>query len=125
MIQALLAWGPAAIWTAVLFLLSELPPELAGVEFEINDKIAHLGLYSVLGAALAWGVWKSRRGTFTVPLLLGIGYGALDEVHQAFVPGRDPSAGDFLADCAGVLLGFLFLRSILRAGAADAPDEPT
>ena len=123
MIQGLKAWGPAATWAAVLFLLSELPGSTVGGGIEINDKVVHLGLYAVLGAALAWAGWR-WWGAFRLPLiLLGMGYGALDEWHQAFVPGRDPSLGDFLADCAGVLLGFLFLRSYLRARAARVQDE--
>ena len=124
MIHTLKAWGPVAIWAAVLFFLSELPPDVARVGFEINDKVVPLGLYSVMGAALAWAFWRSRRGTYPVFLLLGIVYGLLDEGHQAFVPGRDPSVGDFLADCAGVFFGFFFLLSILRARATGAPDEP-
>jgi VanZ family protein len=125
-IRTLVAWGPAAIWAAVLFLLSEVPPDLVGSGFGINDKVVHLGLYSVLGGALAWGVWKSGRWVTPVLLLvLGFAYGALDEWHQSFVPGRDPSVGDFLADCAGVLLGFFFLRSILKARARGLPDDTT
>ena len=31
-------------------------------------------------------------------------YGISDEIHQSFVPGRDPSIGDLFADCAGGLL---------------------
>lgn len=104
-------------------MLSELSPDLARGGFEINDKVVHLGLYSILGSALAWGLWRSRKGTYPVLLALGMAYGALDEGHQAFVPGRDPSVGDFLADCAGVVLGFFFLLSILRARRPGVPGE--
>lgn len=124
MIQALKAWGPAAIWAAVLFLLSELPPDVAGGGLEVNDKVVHLGLYCIMGAALAWAGFRARRVSSLVLILLGMAYGALDELHQGFVPGRDPSWADLLADCVGVVLGFLFFRSILRARAACAQDEP-
>ena len=124
MIQSLIAWGPAAIWSAVLFLLSELPPDVGSGGLEMNDKVVHLGLYSILGAALAWGGWKARRTPFLLLILIGMGYGAVDEWHQGFVPGRDPSLGDLLADCAGVALGFFILRSILKSRAPGALDEP-
>ncbi len=114
MIQSLIAWGPAAIWAAVLFLFSELPPDVGTGGFEVNDKLVHLGLYSVLGAALAWGAWRTRRGIVGL-LLLGFSYGAVDEWHQGFVPGRDPSMGDLLADGAGVIVGFLFVRWLLKS----------
>jgi len=124
--QAVKAWGPAAIWAAVLFLLSELPSDLVGGAIEINDKVAHLGLYLILGGTRAGAGWRGWGKTFPSwrLLLVGVAYGALDEVHQRFVPGRDPSLGDLLADSAGVLLGFLVFRSILRARATE-PSAPS
>jgi VanZ family protein len=103
-------------------LLSELPSDLLGGTIEVNDKVAHLGLYLVLGGTLAWAGWKGRGRAVSpwILLLLGVAYGALDEVHQRFVPGRDSSLGDLLADSAGVLLGFLAVRAILRAWAKGA-----
>jgi VanZ family protein len=103
-------------------LFSELPPDVGTGGFEVNDKLVHLGLYSVLGAALAWGAWRTRRGIVGL-LLLGFSYGAVDEWHQGFVPGRDPSMGDLLADGAGVIVGFLFVRWLLKSrtrGLGDA-----
>jgi VanZ family protein len=45
------------------------------------------------------------------PLLLAfsiiLGYGLLDEFHQGFVPGREPSWLDLLCDASGGLLGIL------------------
>jgi VanZ family protein len=73
----------------------------------ISDKVAHLILYAVLGAALAWG---RVSGQSRLPHLLFIGIGALyglsDEWHQSFVPGRQPSAADLAADLVGVILGY-------------------
>jgi VanZ family protein len=114
-VKALKTWGPAATWAAVLFLLSEARPDPEAAWMSVNDKVVHLGLYTILGATLAWGEhWVARR----LPLLLlflGGTYGALDEWHQSFVPGRDPSYGDVLADTAGVILGFFLLRLYFQA----------
>lgn len=115
MIQTLIAWGPAAVWAAVLFLLSEVQgaprPELAA----LNDKVVHLVLYGVLGATLAWGRRSSRAG---VPhwalLLVGVAYGAADEWHQRFVPDRHASLADLAADVVGLSLGYLLLFGALR-----------
>ena len=99
----LLGWGPAALWAAVLFLLSELPGTDGGVPAG-TDKLVHGGLYLILGLSLAWG--KARTGSgvpVVVLLLIGVGYGALDEWHQSFVPGRELSAGDWVADSTGVM----------------------
>ena len=104
-------WGPAALWVAVLFLLSEL--QWAGGDLPAGaDKLVHGGLYLILGLSLAWGKGRTRSGAPAVLLLLmGMGYGALDEWHQSFVPGRDVSVGDWVADSAGVMLGLLLFSS--------------
>jgi VanZ family protein len=109
-------WGPAALWAAVLFLLSEIEGLGRGLPTG-GDKLAHGGLYFMLGLSLAWG--KRRIGA-GVPglllLLMGVGYGALDEWHQSFVPGRYSSVGDWVADSAGVMLGLvLFSRFSSRS----------
>jgi hypothetical protein len=100
-------WGPAALWVAVLFLLSELQWAGGGLPAGA-DKLVHGGLYLILGLSLAWGKGRTGSGAPVVLLLLmGMGYGALDEWHQGFVPGRDVSVGDWVADSAGVMLGLL------------------
>jgi VanZ family protein len=45
---------------------------------------------------------------------LGVAYGASDEVHQAFVPGRSADPADWAADALGVLAG-TFAYARLRA----------
>ena len=46
-------WGPAALWVAVLFLLSELQWGGGGLPAGA-DKLVHGGLYLILGLSLAW-----------------------------------------------------------------------
>jgi VanZ family protein len=111
-----MSWGPAAAWAGVLFFLSAIPGEdLPRTLFPGEDKVAHLGLYAVLGAALAWGRTRSRRGPAAPggvspshALLLGAGflYALADEGHQALVPGRHVSLADLGADAVGLLLGY-------------------
>jgi VanZ family protein len=119
-----LAWGPAVVWAAALFFLSATSNPPGGGLFEripAGDKLAHLGLYTVLGGLLVWGRWHHLRGRPVPPwlhaalILAGALYGASDEWHQSFVPGRDASAADWLADLCGVTLGYL-------AASAAAPD---
>lgn len=99
-------WGPAVLWAALLFALSSrsaLPlPQPSGI-----DKVEHFAAYAVLGALLARassgsGVWLGWA------ILAGLLFGASDEWHQAFVPGRDSSALDWVADAFGTLAGALF-----------------
>ena len=74
----------------------------------------HLALYSVLGGTLQFGRLSSNSGLahWTV-IAIGIIYGVSDEWHQSFVPGRNPSAADLLADTIGVLMGYAFTYWLL------------
>jgi VanZ family protein len=108
-------WGPAAAWAAVLFLLSAWPDPSVPSWLRGTDKLAHAGLYAVLGMALGYG----RRGAHAPPphwvmLLVGALYGATDEWHQAFVRGRSPDVGDWFADITGVLLGYTMVVTMMR-----------
>jgi VanZ family protein len=78
------------------------------------DKPAHAALYTILGATLGYG----RHHAVPAPphwLLIGIGalYGATDEWHQGFVPGRIPSFDDWVADVVGVTLGYSAMLLLL------------
>lgn len=80
----------------------------------LSDKLLHAVAYAVLGALL----WRASAGRFlarpskgAVALAVGLSalYAALDEIHQAFVPGRIPSLGDTGADLAGSVGAILIL----------------
>lgn len=112
-------WGPAAAWAAVIFVLSSQSrlPSAPG-----SDKHHHLLAYAVLCAALVWGFTDRapRRTTWAIACAaaaLAALYGAIDEWHQGFVPGRDVSALDLLADAAGAVAAAGALRAwaIIRA----------
>ena len=117
-----MVWGPAAAWAGVLFLLSELRGAPLQPSFTVNDKVVHLTLYSVLGACLGWAAimsrlprWGGRRVSYMAAIAVGWLYGLFDEVHQAFVPTRSPSLGDWLADAAGVVVGYAVASYLLTA----------
>lgn len=115
--RRLLSWLPAAAWAATLFWLSSRPT-LPGPEIPYFDKVAHFGAYALLGALLAWGADRSRA-PLAVAVVLGLLYGASDEIHQMYVPGRSPDALDWAADAAGVATAcFLYTRWRSRRAAA-------
>jgi VanZ family protein len=108
-------WGPAAVWAAVLFLLSAWPDPVGPDWLSLSDKAVHLILYTVLGAALAWGRMRSGAALpHALPLLVGALYGATDELHQRFVRGRTPSFADWCVDLLGVFLGYLLVMAVAR-----------
>jgi len=101
--------GPSIAYALLIFILSSLPslksPDL-GVAFQ--DKIYHVLEYAVLGSLLQRGSEISGQRSakrFLLISLIGVCYGASDEIHQRFVPGRQCEFLDFLSDSAGILAG--------------------
>lgn len=77
------------------------PP--GGTLGSLNDKVQHLLGFAVLGLLADYSI-PSARGAYwrwQLPLLLG--YGALIEVAQSFVPYRSADLLDLAADAAGLL----------------------
>lgn len=64
------------------------------------DKVAHAIGYFVLGYLLARATKRPN-----LAWVIAAWFGALDEVHQAFVPGREAGLDDWWADLFGSLLG--------------------
>ena len=88
----------------------------------VNDKLVHLGLYAVFGATLAHAHTRSKGGiAHWILILVGSTYGAGDEWHQSFVPGRSPQVSDWIADSAGVLIGYAALFWALSAASKRQP----
>jgi VanZ family protein len=101
------AWGPFLLWAAIIFALSSRPtlPVSLGSG---RDKLAHFLAYAILGACAARAL--PRRESAPLAVLLGVAYGASDELHQHFVPGRSVEFGDWVADSLGVCAGVFLQR---------------
>jgi hypothetical protein len=74
------------------------------------DKLAHVMTFALIGGAfgLASGTRGWHRAVFCIAG--AVLAGALDEWHQAFLPGRNASWMDLLADTAGGVLAAALLR---------------
>ena len=112
-------WLPALAWAALIFSLSGQPRLV--IDLELNtDKLAHFLAYAVLGALLAYA--QTRTGwPPAVAYALGIAYGASDEWHQSFVPGRSSEVADWLADAAGVLVAVALYHWMRRRSWRESP----
>ena len=106
--RALALWGPVAAYMAFIFVVSAqsqppLPPQISDKQ---GHSLGYMGLAVTVGRALAGGI---ARGTSLPAAAAAWGiasaYGATDEWHQSFVPGRSADVHDWFADTAGALLG--------------------
>ncbi len=119
-------WVPVILYAVFIFSLSNR--SYPGAIPYFNPKIFHPIEYAALGLLLcvAWFSILARKGvsSFAVRVFsLGILYGASDELHQAFVPGRSPRVVDVLFwDLLGITLAFgtfLLIRRIWRTSAVE------
>ena len=92
-------------------LLSLLPPK-SGLELGKSDKLNHFLAYAILSLNFGFLSTKIRSYFIGIPFL--IAYGLLIEFFQGFVPGRDPSFYDALANSVGVFLGFFIFSLFSR-----------
>ena len=92
-------------------LLSLLPLK-SGLELGKSDKINHFLAYAILSLNFGFISTKNRSYFVGIPFL--IAYGLLIEFFQGFVPGRDPSFYDALANFVGVFSGFFIFRLFSR-----------
>lgn len=92
----------AAAWAATIWWLSsQSDPPGGGMlpDVPFADKAVHAALFGVLGALVRLA-GADRHGAW----LLAVTVGAVDELHQAYVPGRQPELFDLLADGVGAAL---------------------
>jgi VanZ family protein len=89
-------WAPPVLYAALIFYLSSRSSfPVPGVVWDF-DKVIHFIEYGGFAFLLL-----RASGNPLVSLLIASLYGVSDEVHQAFVPGRDSSVFDALADTIG------------------------
>lgn len=106
----------ALAWMGYIFYLSSQHTLDIPSLFEYQDKVMHFTAYGVLGVFLL-GAMLLRPGGYTatqvaLATLIASLYGISDEIHQSFVPGRDPDVLDWLADTSGALLATLVLARL-------------
>jgi VanZ family protein len=80
----------------------------------VSDKLQHAGAYFVLAFLVARAPRHAPGLKAVAVMLLSIAaFGAIDEWHQRFIPGRVPYPLDWVADMAGTI-GALAITAIAR-----------
>ena len=127
-VRKLILYGlPLIAWMAAIFAVSSLTPgEIARateptrpLSSFISNAAAHALEFGVM-AVLVYRLLRSyevRAGPYMWTAVMAVTalYGASDELHQSFVPGRDPSWVDVATDAVGGVIGLLAAEIGARA----------
>lgn len=106
---------PAFCWAAGIWLASsttwhaETPSLGWWPTWLPADKVLHATVFGVLAALLALPVRHKSSVALGLCWLGAALWGALDEVHQGYVPGRTQDPWDWLADAVGALAAVLLV----------------
>jgi VanZ family protein len=104
---------PPALWAALILVLTSIPNlDVGGAGFPGADKLVHGTLYFVFAwlVARAVGTRNGRAAQLVQTLVIVALFGALDEIHQHWIPGRSADLLDWGADFLGALLGVVAAR---------------
>lgn len=130
-LQRFAPWLPAVAYMALIWAISSMSAPPSTHAFPFKDKGVHFVEYGVLSVFLCYALFGGRRG-LAQPRHVGWAlaaagltafWGLIDEIHQAYVPGRSSEAMDVLADTLGALIGaglFLVYRRLRARPAAES-----
>ena len=116
-----LIYIPLIVYWIILLTATSLPgndvPDL-----HISDKVEHFSAYAILTVFLTFTVLLQnkyqmlKKHAYLLTVLLVSIYGALDELHQLYIPGRSCDIMDWTADtlaaCFGVLIVYIIVKGV-------------
>jgi VanZ family protein len=126
-------WGPVWGYAGLIFYLSSLShPEdnLPSLFREVSDKVLHAVAYAGLGA-LCYRAFRWGTNDILAPYALWLAivfaslYGVTDEIHQSWVPFRDSSWQDWVADSIGATIGAVTMHRIASLSQARVDAKPS
>jgi VanZ family protein len=102
---------PAIIYAILIFVgsaLHQVPAPDLGITW--FDKVEHFSEYFIfvlltIRALKYTPITLKGKSLYALAIILCILYGASDEFHQLYVPGREADFADLLADSIGTIIG--------------------
>ena len=103
-------WLPLYVYAGIIFYFSGKPSTLPEIAIPFFDKIVHVFEFTVFGLLAARAFKNSSKSTMfenfkILAVIVSVAYGVLDEFHQGFIPERQFSVFDMIADGIGGILG--------------------
>lgn len=123
-----LVYLPLVIYWIALFVLTTIPVEDMPHFFDNQDKVEHFVAYGVLAFLLTLALIFQKRSNilssraFLFAFIFILAYGAVDELHQSFVPGRYCDIYDWFADSIGGSLGIGMVHLFLSSRKVEDPE---
>ena len=102
-------WLPPLLWAGVILFVTSLPGGHVPSQLSPYDKVVHFAIYGFFAVLLTrdlsavTGRWRAAL----VAIVIAVAFGAADEWHQGFIPGRATDISDWRADSIGAALGAL------------------
>ncbi len=99
-----------AAWVLVILAATSVPLPTSWSRWAVPgfDTVIHAGLYGVLGWLVGTALNRPGARGWRLPAAAVVAmaaFGAGDEAHQAWTPGRVPALADWLADVTGATVG--------------------
>lgn len=114
-----LVYIPLGIYWIILFTATSIPidqlPSLG-----LSDKINHFVAFFILAVLLFLTLKYQRKNYYLfnnaslIAFIVSLIYGAIDEIHQMWIPGRYAEMLDWLADGFGALAGVLVVSYLMN-----------
>ena len=111
---------PLTFYWIILFIATTIPTDPLPKLFSAQDKVEHFGAYGILASLLYMTLHLQEKSRLLNQYAFGFSlfflalYGAVDELHQIFVPGRYCDILDWTADVSGGLIGLAIIGVFLK-----------
>ena len=116
-----LVYLPLIIYWIILLIATSIPTDdFPRVLMTVGDKVKHFAAYFILGGYLTIAFLVQERFPLLrkyfifAAILAATIYGLIDEIHQAFIPGRFYELLDWVADILGATVGSLIVGLTLK-----------
>ncbi len=115
---------PPLILMALIFVMSSIPMDGKSERLKFMTDLAptvqnilHIPVFDLLAYLWLRSLAKhgfSRIQKLISTMIITVGYGILDEVHQLFVPGRYASLSDVVMNILGITIGIIIFLQLER-----------
>jgi len=117
--KLLFFWGPPVVWALVIFWFSSRPTgSVSEVHWQdfVFKKFLHVSFFGFLAVL----IYRALINNYTDKLrslkwatVATVVYGFLDELHQSFTAGRQPTVRDVVFDTLGALIAVYLIWFLL------------